>query len=57
MQPNGMTEDKAMETLQIGDSAPDFALEATTGNKIALSEALSQGPAVLVFYRFDFGPI
>ena len=52
-----MTEDKAMETLQVGDSAPDFALEATTGNKITLSGALSQGPAVLVFYRFDFGPI
>ena len=52
-----MTEDKAMATLQVGDRAPDFALEATTGNKITLSGALGQGPAVLVFYRFDFGPI
>ena len=46
-----------MGMLQVGDAAPDFALQATTGEKIMLSEALGQGPVVLVFYRFDFGPI
>jgi peroxiredoxin len=46
-----------MAALQVKDTAPDFALEATTGGKITLSEALSQAPVVLVFYRFDFGPI
>jgi peroxiredoxin len=46
-----------MATLQVDDTAPDFTLEATTGNKLTLSGALSQGPVVLVFYRFDFGPI
>lgn len=46
-----------MATLQVDDTAPDFALDATTDDKITLSGALSQGPVVLVFYRFDFGPI
>jgi peroxiredoxin len=46
-----------MTKLQVGDTAPDFTLEATTENQITLSGALSQGPVVLIFYRFDFGPI
>jgi len=46
-----------MSALQVNDTAPDFTLEATTSNKITLSGALGQGPVVLVFYRFDFGPI
>jgi peroxiredoxin len=46
-----------MTALQVDDTAPDFTLEATTGNQLRLSGALSQGPVVLIFYRFDFGPI
>jgi peroxiredoxin len=46
-----------MAALQVDDTAPDFALEATTGNKITLSGALAQEPVALIFYRFDFGPI
>lgn len=52
-----MDREEAMTTLQVDDTAPDFTLEATTGDNITLSGALSQGPVVLVFYRFDFGPI
>ena len=46
-----------MPPLQVGDAAPDFTLHATTDEKITLSRVLSQGAAVLLFYRFDFGPI
>jgi peroxiredoxin len=46
-----------MPAPQVNVTAPDFTLEATTSNNITLSGALGQGPVVLVFYRFDFGPI
>jgi len=42
--------------LQIGDQAPDFTAQATTG-EITLSEILKNGPVVLAFYYADFTPV
>lgn len=39
----------------VGDLAPDFTLPSSSGTPVTLSEALRQGPVVLVFYLFDFG--
>jgi peroxiredoxin len=47
-----------MATLEVGQTAPDFALAATTDERVVLSEVLARASAaVLLFYRFDFGPI
>ena len=46
------TETKAATTPpQVGDTAPDFELEAISGEKVKLSETLKQGPVVLVMLR------
>ena len=37
--------------LKIGESAPAFKLPDAGGGTFVLSEALRQGPVVLVFYR------
>jgi peroxiredoxin len=37
-----------------GDVAPDFELPDSAGKTRRLSELLSQGPLVLVFYRGDW---
>jgi cytochrome oxidase Cu insertion factor (SCO1/SenC/PrrC family) len=38
-------------TVKVGDQAPDFALQNADGQEFRLKELLSQGPAVLSFYR------
>ncbi|HSJ51387.1 MAG TPA: hypothetical protein VLA90_08895 [Actinomycetota bacterium] len=40
----------------VGDRAPEFALRRTFEETVSLSELLSRGPLLLVFYVFDFGP-
>ena len=45
------TETKAATPPQVGDTAPDFELEAIGGEKVKLSETLKQGPVVLVMLR------
>jgi peroxiredoxin len=35
----------------IGDFAPDFELVDSTGTRQRLSEMVSRGPLVLIFYR------
>ena len=37
--------------IGVGDIAPDFTLEDQNHNKVALSDARSHSPVVLVFYR------
>jgi peroxiredoxin Q/BCP len=42
--------------MNIGDSAPDFALQDETGTTRRLSEMLSAGPVVLYFYPMALTP-
>jgi peroxiredoxin len=39
----------------VGDVAPDFRLRHTFGTEVSLAETLERGPALVVFYVFDFG--
>ena len=41
----------AMRALQAGETMPDFALHAASGEVVRLSDALARGPAVLSFFR------
>ena len=42
-------------TLEVGDRAPDFRLRHTFGTEVGLAGTLQRGPALVVFYVFDFG--
>ena len=46
--------DDAM-ALNVGDRAPDFKLQSTTGEKIRLRQFQGKKPVVLFFYIFAFG--
>ena len=37
--------------VAVGEVAPDFTLEDQNGNKVALSDARTRSPVVIVFYR------
>ena len=39
------------KTVKVGDKAPAFSLENTSGDVISLANLLSKGPLVLAFYR------
>ena len=39
------------KAVNVGDCAPDFALENTDGKKVGLAGLLLKGPVVLTFYR------
>src|SRR6267142_6812749 len=41
----------AMCALQVGETMPDFALHAATGEMVSLSDVLRDGPAVVSFFR------
>ena len=43
------------QPLEVGDRAPDFRLRHTFEREVDLAETLRRGPALLVFYVFDFG--
>jgi polyisoprenoid-binding protein YceI/peroxiredoxin len=45
-----------IEGLSVGDRAPDFTLPDAAGEKVRLSDALKDGPVVLVFYRGEWCP-
>ncbi|GEM_PF-7112419 len=40
----------------VGETAPDFELPASASQRVRLSEALREGPVVLLFYVLDFSP-
>jgi peroxiredoxin len=40
--------------LKVGDMAPDFTLQATTGQKVTLSEFRGKKPVVLAFFPAAF---
>jgi cytochrome oxidase Cu insertion factor (SCO1/SenC/PrrC family) len=37
--------------VQVGEMAPNFTLEDQNGQKVALADARTKAPVVLVFYR------
>lgn len=39
------------KAIKVGDLAPDFELNDTDGEAVALSDLLDKGPLVLSFYR------
>jgi peroxiredoxin Q/BCP len=45
-----------MAKLGIGDPAPPFSLQTQTGETVTLSDVLSRGPVVLMFYPMDQTP-
>ncbi len=45
------------EGLEIGDKAPDFRLKNQDQETVVLSEQLSQGNVILVFYPMAFTPV
>ncbi len=44
------------QTLQVGDTIPDFALPNATGHTVAIRDLLAQGPVVIAFYRGGWCP-
>lgn len=42
--------------LEIGEKAPDFELQSSTGDKIGLSDFAGKKNVLLEFYIADFGP-
>jgi peroxiredoxin len=45
-----------MPRLAPGDSAPEFELPVRGKESVRLSNALQNGPVVLLTYVFDFSP-
>lgn len=45
-----------MAKLEVGDTAPDFELPVRGKETVRLSDALKNGPVVLLTYVFDFSP-
>jgi len=43
--------------LKVGDTAPDFSLPSTTGEKIRLSQFRGKKAVLLEFYGADFSPV
>jgi mycoredoxin-dependent peroxiredoxin len=43
--------------LQPGDSAPDFTLPSTVGEKVTLSDYRGKKNVILLFYPLDFSPV
>ncbi len=43
--------------IDVGETAPDFTLESSSGAPVTLSHQLTIGPVVLYFYPHDFTPV
>lgn len=43
--------------IEVGDRAPGFTLRRTFNEDVALDDVLAKGPALLIFYVFDFGHV
>jgi peroxiredoxin len=46
--------DGNMDALKVGDPAPDFDLPVGGPRRVKLSEAIQNGPVVLLAYVLDF---
>jgi len=46
-----------MNTINVGDQAPDFELDSTSGEKVRLSDFRGQKHVLLAFYPLDFTPV
>lgn len=44
-------------SLKVGDTAPDFTLPATVGDKVTLSDYRGKKSVLLMFYPLDFSPV
>ncbi len=42
--------------VEVGERAPDFSLQSTTGNAISLSQFKGKKYVLLQFYSMDFNP-
>jgi peroxiredoxin Q/BCP len=45
-----------MANLNVGDTAPDFEVADTDGQKHKLSEMVKRGPVILAFFPKAFTP-
>ena len=45
------------EAIDVGQPAPDFTLNATTGGKVSLSQFRGKQPVLIEFYGGDFAPV
>ena len=43
--------------LKTGDTAPDFTLPSTVGDKVTLSDYRGKKSVILLFYPLDFSPV
>jgi peroxiredoxin len=46
-----------MSTANVGDKAPDFELDSTSGEKVRLSNFQGKKNVLLAFYPLDFTPV
>jgi peroxiredoxin len=46
-----------MTQLKVGDTAPEFTLPATVGEKVSLSDYRGKKNVLLMFYPLDFSPV
>jgi hypothetical protein len=54
----GMLIGRAVATaVEVGEPAPDFTLQSTTGKSISLSQFRGKKNVLIEFYSFDFNPI
>jgi peroxiredoxin len=47
-------ESTPMDALKLGDPAPDFDLPVFGPERLKLSDAVQNGPVILLAYLFDF---
>jgi len=47
----------AIGALGVGDRAPAFRLRRTFEESVGLEQLIAGGPALLLFYVFDFGHV
>lgn len=48
---------RVSSALDVGDTAPDFTLPATTGGKISLSQFRGKKLVLIEFYGADYSPV
>jgi peroxiredoxin len=46
-----------MSNLNVGDKAPDFELDSTSGEKVHISDFRGKKNVLLAFYPLDFTPV